>query len=277
MSSVLAVITRDPNLMPCELMRLREKVRLAGGDPTEAIGVGYISGHEVLLRKKPGPVATTDIYEIGKDIEAESVVCHARRDRARAFKDENTQPFRYRRWLFAHAGAVEAFGTAKPAILAALPDYLVRQIKGDMDSELAFMHFLLKLPALARTDDADVSAVDAGRALGEAARTIDRLATAAGATRTSTLNLVATNGRVLVATRLGGGPLFYAPFEGMARCEHCGITEATADTNPLVRSHRMLRSVAVTSDVAGKNTWIEVPEAHVICVSRALDLKVAAI
>ncbi len=277
MSSLLAVITRDPNLMRCELLRLRPKVGFGKSEGSVAVGVGYVHGHEVLLRKKPGPMAGTDLYELGKDIEADALVCCARRDRAGAFKDENTQPFRYRRWLFAHSGSIEAGAAARPAILSALPDYLRRHVRGNTDAELIFMHFLLELPGTARTEDAEVTATDAADALGHAARTIENLARGAGATRPSALNLVGTNGRSLVAVRLGGGALFYAPFEGMSRCDHCGILESTPDTNPLVRSHRMLRSVAVTTDVAGTNTWIEIPEGHALAVGKNLDLRVLTI
>jgi predicted glutamine amidotransferase len=277
MSSAVAVITRDPNLMRCELLRLRSKVRFEAAASDATVGVGYVHGSEVLLRKKPGPTAPTDLYELGKDIEADAVVCFARGERVGAFKDENTQPFRYRRWLFAHAGSIEAIDKARPVILNELPEYLRRQVRGTTDGELALMHFFLKLPAKARTDDGEVPAKDAARALGEVARMLDGVARSAGATRPSTLNLIATNGRVLVAARLGGDPLFYAPFEGIARCDHCGILETTPDTNPLVRSHRMLRSVAIATDIVGPNTWIEVPTGHGLAVGRNLDLHVVTI
>lgn len=278
MATSLAVLTRDPNLMRCELRRLREKAALApAGERPGAIGLGYVHGSEVLLRKKPGSMAPADLYELGKDIESDAILFHADRTPAGSFKDENSQPFRYRRWLFAHDGAIEQFAGAKAAIIAELPDFLRRQVKGETDSELAFMAFLMRLPATSRTEDADLPATAAGKLLGETARALEQHARAAGASRPSALNLFATNGRVLAAVRLGGGSLHYALYEGITRCGHCGLTEATPDTNPLVRSHRLLKSVAVARTLLGPNGWIEVPEAHAVTVGRNLEVQVAAI
>ena len=73
-----------------------------------------------------------------------------------------------------------------------------------------------------------VAAVSAGIAepLADTARALERAAAKAGAVRTSTLNFVATNGRILVATRWGEAPLYYTRLEGSERCELHGITLA---------------------------------------------------
>ncbi len=105
-------------------------------------------------------------------------------------------------------------------------------------------------------------------------RRLDALAREAGVTAPSRLDLVATNGRVLAATRRGG-PLSDALLEGIVPCPRHGLTRESSDADPQGAAHRTVRAVVVASHPAELGRFIEVPPASVMAVSRQLQVRVS--
>jgi glutamine amidotransferase len=272
MSVVLAALTSDPNLLRCELHRLSSQVLLQGAQRSNAVGVGAYAQDEVLLRRFASDGELTMDLLVPPH-ESEALLFHAGRLPVGLSLEDNTQPFRARRWLFAHQGAVNGFEQLRGPLLASLPDHLQRQVRGGTDSEVLFALFLRQLRHLGRTDDPGLEAHVAGRMLADTAREVAKVATQQGVTRTSTLNLVATNGVVLVACRYGEEALFYARLEGSAECEPCGVTPGTPETQPEVGAHRRRRTVVVASHLKRPAGWVELPQGTTLVVGK--DLQVA--
>ncbi len=278
MGALFAVLQNDPNLLRCQVARLEAHVALREADRLpDAYGFGYYKGSDVLLGKRPsGAPATFTLTQLAGGIESEAVVAHARIATVGAQKDENTHPFRFRRWLFAHDGTVEAFRDVKPRLLATLPDFLRRHAEGDTDSEHAFMLFLKHLREGGHLDDLDVEARTVGHALALTARDLETWSREAGGARASGLNFIATNGRVLAATRRGR-PLHYALLEGIAPCPSCGLELTTPDSDPRTRPHRQVKAVCFATLLLQPNGFLEVPEASVVSVSRSLQVSVSSL
>jgi glutamine amidotransferase len=278
MGALVAILQNDPNLLRCQLVRLRAHVSLDVGDasPPDAYGFGYYaSAGDVLLGKRPtGATALLDLADLVGRVDSEALVVHARRATVGKAKDENTQPFRYRRWLFAHDGTIEGWTEVRPKLLAALPDFLRRNIGGETDSEHAFMWFLKLLKDENQLDDLDLDPQAAGRALARTVRQLEAWSRDVGVQKPSRLSFVATNGRTLVATRRGG-PLHYALLEGIVPCEVDGIELATPESDPRVRPHRRLKAVVFASRLTQPNGFLEVPDGSVVAVSRALQVSVS--
>ena len=276
MGAFLAVLQTDSNLLRCQVRRLEGHVSLREPDRLpDAYGFGYYRGNDVLLGKRPsGAPASFTLTQLAGAIDSEALVAHARYATVGAQKDENTHPFRFRRWIFAHDGTIEAFGVLKARLLEALPDFLRRNVEGDTDSEHAFMWFLKLLKDEGVVDDLDLDARVAGRALARTVRQLETWSREAGEQRPSRLNLVATNGRVMAATRRGG-PLYYALLEGIVPCPLDGITLETPESDPRLRPHRQVKAVCFASRLLAPNGFIEVPEGHVVSVSRSLQVTVA--
>ncbi len=278
MGALAAILQSDGSLLKCQMARLRPHVSLQDGDaPPDAYGFGYYQAGNVLLGKRPSgaPTALTLPELVGR-IDSDALLAHGRRATVGKPKDENTHPFRYHRWLFAHDGTVEAFDRVKPVLLAALPDFLRRSVAGDTDSEHAFMWFLKLLKDEGAMDDLDLDAQVAARALSRTVRQLETWARDGGAARPSRLNLVATNGRILVGTRRGG-PFYYALLEGIVPCALDEIDVGTPESDPRVRPHRLVKAVAFASRLRQANGFIEVPEGSVVSVSRALQVTVSPI
>ena len=245
MSKLLALFTSDPNLIRCELFRLDGQVPLAEGPASNAVGMGSYAQDEALLQRHSADLSIKALLGEWTGAESDAFLYHAQKLPLGMSDEDNTQPFRFRSWLFAHAGALDGFSELRTKLFSALPELLQRQVRGDTGSEAAFAFFLKGLREVMGVDDRELRAGVAARLLGEAARGLEQFATEAGATGKSSLNFVATNGQVLVATRCGPDPLYYSLLEGSEHCGRCGIDAQTPDTQPLMREHRRSRSVVV--------------------------------
>ena len=278
MGALVAILQNDPNLLRCQVRRLEGHVALAQPERLpDAYGFGYYKGSDVLLGKRPsGAPGPFSLSQLAGAVDSEALVAHARYATVGTQKDENTQPFRFRRWLFAHDGTVEAFRELKSRLLEALPDFLRRNIEGETDSEHAFVLFLKHLRESGQLDDLDVEPRTVGRALALATRDLETWSRESGATRPSGLNFVATNGRVLAATRRGR-PLHYALLEGILPCPRDGIGPSTPESDPRVRPHRQVKAVCFATRLLQPNGFIEVPEASVVAVSRTLQVSVSSL
>ncbi len=272
MSVALAVLTSDPNLVRCELHRLEGQVALQEEGRSNAVGIGAYSQDDVLLQRFPRDANLT-LESLAPKHESEALLFHGQRLPVGLSLEENTQPFRSRRWLFAHQGVVEGFDELRASLLAPVADFLKRQIRGETDSEVAFARFLQKLWDLGRADDPRLEAEVAGRLLAETARELSQASARAGVARTSTVNLLATNGFIVVATRLGDRPLSYTRLEGTDHCEVCGLTPSTPESQPGVVAHRRRRSVVVASHVKRPAGWVELAEGTTLAVETDLSVR----
>ena len=114
MGALVAVLQSDPNLMRCQVQRLDTHVAMTEPDRLpSAYGFGYYRNSDVLLGKRPSGAPTRmSLAQLAGAVDSEALVAHSRYATVGDQKDENTHPFRFRRWLFAHDGTVEAWGRA---------------------------------------------------------------------------------------------------------------------------------------------------------------------
>ncbi len=123
MGALVAILQSDPNLLRCQVARLDAHVSLVEGDRLpDAYGFGHYGGGSVLLGKRPtGAAHALGLRELVGQLDSEALLVHARCATVGKAKDENTHPFRFRRWLFAHDGTVEGFDRMPPAARGGAP------------------------------------------------------------------------------------------------------------------------------------------------------------
>ncbi len=240
------------------------------GELSEVLGVGAYEDSVVLLKRYGASVPRTDLWDAP---ESDVVLMHSQPPTSATPLDENTQPFRLRQWLFAHAGDVDQAHRVRERILKLLPDFLLRAIRGTTVSEAIFALYLAQLRDLGRMEDPNLPAPLASQLMLKAARTVDQLSSEVGGTSKSTLSMAATNGRILVAARLGSEPIFYKLLEGSTVCERCGLTGDGKDSEPLVRDHRRRRSVVLASHPINSG-WVEVEDGQALAIDRKLSIQV---
>lgn len=175
-------------------------------DPVSRWGLGYVQSAEVLLSRHPRPSREgLDFFAVLGDLKSDYVIGYAADDDGWN-GGANTQPYRFRRWLFAHQGALDLPPAAAAAALEQVPDFLRRNIKGKASAELVFHVFLSLLHEAGQIDDHNLDPADTRRALRDTAERIAEHARAAGG-GDGVGNLVVSNSRSMVAVRLGS-PLY---------------------------------------------------------------------
>lgn len=266
MAQLVAVLQSQAALLPCLLAQLDARL---GGPPApgQAMGLGYFENGKVLLRKRPVPPGGASWATLAGDVQSEVVVGSVHAPAAAGYLEENTQPFRFRAWLFAGVGRILPLGE-RAGVLASLPDFLGRGVTGQSDAELAFLVTLSHVLEEARSLDLLALEPDvAARALSRTLAALDARAEQVSAPRAETCAVI-SNGRMLAAVRRGR-PLFYRLVEGLQSCERCDL-----EAEP--RAHRQARAVVLaTYPNPSDASWIEIPDRHLVTVSRSLALRLS--
>src|SRR5262245_31819447 len=110
---------------------------------TPGWGVGFYQGGEILLKRRPiDDRPELSIVDLTKDVRGDILIAHVRSATVGTLRTENTHPFRYRQWLFAQTGTIEAFSRIRGRLSDSLPQFLLRDVRGETDSELLFHLFL---------------------------------------------------------------------------------------------------------------------------------------
>lgn len=169
--------------------------------PDFGVGLGFYQGGEALHKKLPA-AETADGLDVARDVRTDCAVFHLREATVGDFRVENTHPFRIRNWLFAHAGTVAHFEQIQAELLAALPDFLRRSIRGETDSEHFFALLLAQLQERTAIDNPDI---EVEHLLHAATTSLSRLSgwqKPFGA-QDQTLAFLLTNGRIMAALHRG--------------------------------------------------------------------------
>ncbi|AUX24831.1 hypothetical protein SOCEGT47_053710 [Sorangium cellulosum] len=176
-------------------------------------GVGFYQGGEILLKRRPiDDRPEISLVDMTRDVRADILVAHVRAATVGSLRTENTHPFRYRQWLFAHTGTVEGFARLRGQLSDSLPQFLQRDVRGETDSEILFHLFLSFLHDSGQLDRPNVDAASARAALRSSIALVDRLCAEEGA-GPSAMNIVVTNPEYLLAAR-GGAGMAYRIYQG---------------------------------------------------------------
>ncbi len=180
---------------------------------TPGWGVGFYQGGEILLKRRPlDDRAEIKMTDITRDIRADVALAQVRLATVGPLRTENTHPFRYRTWLFANTGTVEAFTTLRGRLAESLPQFLQRDVRGETDSELVFHLFLSFLHDAGQLDRPQVDAATSAAALRGAIALVDRLCAEEGAAATA-LNILVSSPEYVLAVN-GGPAMAYRVFQG---------------------------------------------------------------
>jgi glutamine amidotransferase len=200
-------------------------------------GIGwYVNGSPHVRRGILPAHADEAFVAAGREIASRIVVAHVREASIGPVRHENTHPFLFDRWLFAHNGTVARFRDdpeVRAAIEAGIDPDLRGQIRGDTDSERCFYLFLTRLRAGAGLADPGVEGVRT--ALAEMTHAVVEVADRVPSPKPTSLNCVVSDGRILAACRLG-------------RTLHLAL-----DAGPR-------HALVVASERIGPGDWSEVPE-----------------
>lgn len=268
MSQVLALITSDAALLRCELDRVRQRFTL---EPQAVIGVGGWQDGQVVQRSYGVGAPIDEAWEAP---ESEVALLASRSLGVGQGVDDSGQPFRFRQWLFAAAGGLDRAELVRERLRDELPEFLQSAVRGPTWEAAGFARFLAELREIGRIEDSQLDANTAASKLGAAAKAIEQVTASVGVTQRPSFSLVASNGRVVVATNRGGARLSYALLEGRVECARHALAADARDDEALVRDHRRRRSVVVASGVEPGDGWIALPDGATLAVDRRLSVTI---
>jgi predicted glutamine amidotransferase len=273
MSRLFAYVGNDQDRVKCALYPARSLLvaDVAAASTFDAWGLGFYQGGEVLLQRRPKPPAEpVDFYALTRDLRTDVIIGHVRAGTIGQPKNENTHPFRFRSWLFAHHGTIPNFEQHKEELLSEVPDFLQRNIRGQTDSEHLFHMMLAFLHDETKLDDQNVSISLVRDAVQTSVARVQKVVGKSAADAMECA-LALTNGRVLLATR-HGAPVYLQQRQSLHDCAVC--------REPPPRDKRVdhdhLRSVLIVAALpeppAADLKLTEVPDRSLLAVSH--DLKV---
>jgi glutamine amidotransferase len=265
-SHLVAYCGNEPENLACALFSARAALHSrAQGPGGDGFGLGFVQGGDVLLRKRPrAEAADVDLYGLVKDVRAEALVGRVGLVHDGNTLAEDTDPFRFRSWLFGSVGEVNpaAFESVRDRMLESTPAFLRRNIRGHSPSEHLFHLFLAFLHDAGILDQPTPAPTAVHAALRNSLSFVDRLLTGAGAGALE-IALAATNGRCFVATACAY-PMRYLPVEGISDCPVCQAANDRSDGGRGGRrvQHEALRAIILEANrqVASRPGWHDVPD-----------------
>lgn len=182
---------------------------------------------------------------------AHTLIAHVRRATVGGTSIENTHPFHYGKWIFAHNGTIPHFLKIRDHMISEIDPLLRNDIKGTTDSEHVF-YFLLSLRL--RFPDhnlRELVAIGLNR-LRQFCEQVDPMAPVG-------LNIVLTDGDCLVGSRLGR-TLWQLRRERVYTCAICGRSHVHHDAGT------DYRAVEIASEPISEDNWQELPDGVVYSV-----------
>lgn len=250
---------------PQRIGEVLEPVRhvLVSPPPVPRWGLGYVQSSQVLLSLHPRSTEQpVDFFEALEPIKSDYVIgAVSEPDGLKG--NPNTQPFRFRDWMFAQEGTYEGFDDLLPQLTAHIPDYMRRNIKGKMPAEHVFHLFLSMLHDSGKLGDLNLSLVVSRRAMRDTIAFVYSLITKAGL-GTQLGNIIVTNSRSMLAVRLGA-PLYVRWLKHMA------------DPRRAESELRAVLAVSADSGAGFGEGFEEIPVRSVVAITRDVVMDIVSL
>jgi glutamine amidotransferase len=231
----------------------------------------YHAGRPVLERRAVAAFEDAYFSVTAERTYAETVLAHVRMATVGSNRVENTHPFVHGPWGFAHNGTVMAFAALEGAMAEETGSRLQAHRLGSTDSEQLFYWILARMERAGIAPEAPCRDLPVLKRV--IAASLTELATRceeAGAEAPARLNVLLTDGSVLLATRWNN-TLWWVHREGVHDCEICGVPHTQHDAST------RYRAVVVASEPISYEDWREVPEASLLAVDAAIGTTIEPI
>jgi glutamine amidotransferase len=263
MCRLYGFVATEPTRLDCSLVEAQNALQVQSDRDMRGIrnadGWGIAEWHDSapLISKNTDPAfADHHFAGIASTVTSDSVIAHVRAATVGRVAMENTHPFTYGPWVFAHNGTIGSFDH----VSTHLDIGYYGPPNGETDSELAFLWILNRMREFGL--DPDEPAADLEPVvdlLADSVLELVRISIEVGAGEPPQLNFLLSDGKHLAATRWGN-TLHWTFRRGISDCSVCGTShcpQADAD----------YRAVVIASEPITNEDWMEVPEGSVIGVN----------
>lgn len=271
MVHLVATLANDADHMPSLLYALRNELVLPEkAAPGEVWGVGYYAEDRALIIRKPAELLSSrSVFELAPKVQS-SIVLACVKNGVKAL--EQAPPHRFRNWLFGYAGDLSSLTPVKSRVTDKLPDFVLPEIGDSSGGALAFGMFITELHRAGLLADPLATHSNLAGAMQRTVDAVRMLATEAGV-ETPQATYVATNGRVVIASR-SGAPLFAKTQEGLESSPHGPTDPSLSEFKRLAEALKRFRAIILTQNVApGRTGWTEVTEGSTLFFDRKLGMQ----
>lgn len=230
----------------------------------------YVDGQPQLARKAMSAFADTDFEQLCQFVSSETVIAHVRKASVGALVADNTHPFTYGSWTFAHNGHLPGFDSKKARFEAPIDGPRRAAMRGDTDSERMFALFLSELARKRpQLGEASITVDEVQQALVTALAHVD--ACCADEPEAPACNVVVSNGRLLVAYRRGR-PLHFSTHK--RRCPERDTCSAFAGRceSPTPPGLEISHLVISSEPLGDQDVWQELGDGELVAVDDQMRL-----
>lgn len=268
MARLIALLCNDDSLTPLAVRGLRESVDFPSTQEASGFGYGWIQDGRSLLRTTPKPGSgTPDFMDLMADIPARAIVGHIREPDGGSSPTLDLQPFRFRKWVFAHVGEQPELEQTRGRLLESVPDFIQGNIKGSTSSEVFGHRFLSELYSSGLLDKGRTSPERCAEGLAETIRAVQIEAAVAE------FAAVAVTERSMVAGSIGR-QLYYREVRGLQDSREQPLF---AGHKPKQTSYPSFKGVWVTDSPTDASDWEALPDGHVLSVGSGWDIQIARV
>lgn len=257
----------EPTKVECTLVHAQNALLLQsqsderGRAHPDGWGIGYFE-NDLPELEKHASAAFHGLHfsNTAERVYSESVVSHVRLATVGMTSIVNCHPFQWGGWICAHNGTVTAIKQLREELTSELSESLRCNIHGETDSELLFHWLMERFIRSGAVDASECLSLERLKSeLAEGVAEIDQRCQLANSEKPARLNVVLTDGHVMVASRFRNS-LCWVHRDGIRDCEICGIPHV--DHTPGKRYH----AVVIASEPVSHETWESVPDGTVISV-----------
>ncbi|MFM7202860.1 MAG: class II glutamine amidotransferase [Myxococcota bacterium] len=238
-------------------------------------GVAYFENRLPTIHKGTAPACDDCGFStLCQALSSDVLIAHVRQATVGSVAPQNTHPFHYESWVFAHNGTVYGFQKLRPYFLEEMTPHLRSRIQGSTDSEHCFYLLLSELEALNELHE--VSAQDLEEALAICLQKIASWCRLVGIREAPCMNFMISNGSLFAATRLGRD-LYFATQHHPEDISSDASRHDNAVIRYTVERHTRGRPIArllVASErISAEEAWEEVPNNAVLVLDEAMNFR----
>ncbi len=262
MCRLYGFIATEPTRLECSLVEAQNALLvqsdrdLRGVRNPDGWGIAqWREGLPVVAKNTHPAFADRHFVDIASAVESNAVIAHIRAATVGRIALENTHPFTYGPWAFAHNGTVTNF----EHVATRLDIGSFGPPKGSTDSEMIFLWLINRMADHGLDPEAPADSLDPILdLLEEAVLELVQIGLASGAEEPAKLNFLLSDGRHLAASRWGN-TLHWTFRRGIPDCAVCGTSHCPGAGDGY-------RAVVVASEPITREAWTEVPDGTIFGV-----------
>ncbi len=264
MPRLIAYLCNNDSLTPVAARAVASTLDFPDTADASGFGFGWIQDGRSLLRTNPKPTPSTPPFvDLFGDIPSRAIIGHIHGVDEPVGSNYDLQPFRFRKWVVAHAGEQPSPETLEP-IRESIPKFIRGNLKGTVAAEVFGHTFLAELHSDKLLDKGRTNRRGCAEAM---ARTIRRVQVEAAV---ASFNGVAVTDRGVVAGTIGR-ELYYRQLRGV---DDVAEEPLFAGHDPRPKHHAAFKAVLVSDAVTeDQDAWEPIPDRHVLWVKRDWTLQ----